>query len=237
MDSMLEHDPHDVVVGVWNAIEGQFAKWAIWKVALGSLFIGLVVEYVVGRGVGDITMYVLIAIGLYARRRVLLRDLKWGWLAFLPLALLVSYSTWVHRNMNRPGDVYENFGDREAGSFQWLPYDAAQNGTQPLDIQNKFGVTFRPGARMKVRPSHSMTRAGGYVVQLDGEAMVEVRPVADHVTMAGATSATTAVLLPGRYEVHGWLKGDSLQVVRIAGDSAVSVRGGARVVGPRGTLP
>ena len=237
MATMLEHDPHDVVMSVWNVVEAQFAKWRVGWVALVAFLIALVVEYIFGHGIGDPTIWTILAISIYARRHYLLRDLKWGWLGFLPYAFFFSLNVWVHRNMARPGDVYENLGQREEGSFQWVPYDAAQNGTQPLDIQNKFAITLRPDARMKVRPSHSITRAGGYVVQLDGEATVDVRSIADHVTIVGATSATTAVLLPGTYEVRGWLKGDSLRVVRVAGDSAVAVRGGARVVESTGRRP
>jgi hypothetical protein len=166
----------------------------------------------------------------YARRHFFLRDLK---VAFLPLGFIgffASLNLFMRHSVNKPGDPTETVADRVEGETQWEHFDATHNGTRPLDLYGQIRATMRDGTHLKVRRSRSYSAPGILIMQVDGDARLEVNAGVSHITLAGATAETTAQLHPGAYEIHSQVARDQIDVKPLSDSAIADVRGGARIV-------
>jgi hypothetical protein len=150
--------------------------------------------------------------------------------AVIIVAAMFGFPIHTHHDLNLPGDDNESPSDRAAAARQWVSYDAARDGTKPLDVLGKLVVALNGGTKMNVRPSLSKGKPGGVVVQLDGDATIEVKSAADHMTLVGTEASPSLVLRPGKYAVHEEPRDFAVDVTNIGNDSAVVTTHGAPVI-------
>lgn len=223
-------DVLDLIEDAIGSVEQRVARWPAGWSLMGLLLFGLVLTAILQNRTGDVVLLVGGAFVLYARRHFFWRDLRTSWMAFLVLGGVFACPYYANSTIDKPGDVAESPGERAVGAFQWRPYDAAHNGTAPLPMYDRFVVSMKPGARFRVRPSQSKSDPGIYIVQLDGEALIEVKPGVPRLTIAGKDAQTVAALPPGTYEVRGNVEQNVVEVRRVSGSQKVEVSGGARLV-------
>lgn len=232
MDERMEQpmDFVEMMEMVAETVVRTLGRWPAWW-TIGGLFLLLLIPAIfINPRVLDALWYSTAAVVLYARRDHMWEDVKrGGWLIAPILAFFIWFPHHVAQAANKAGDPYETVGERTTGGFEWRIYDAQHNGTMPLEMFGKFSMQLAPGATARVRPSRAQAHAGGYIVQLDGNATFDVHPGTDHVTIAGKTAKTTAMLPRGKYAVQATLEKDRVVVRPLAGETGVQLQGEARL--------